>query len=158
MRSIRMLGSEEQKQRWLPDMARLDKLGAFALTEAAHGSDAVAVETTATPEGDGYVLDGEKRWIGNGTIADVIVVWAHDISDGQSRASSSKDAKGYDARLIVGKGSVRAVLQADITLHGVRVPIGNVLPGARSFKDAVRVLASPVSPLPGGAGTCRRRL
>ena len=143
MRSIWMLGSEEQKRRWLPDMARLDKLGAFALTEAAHGSDAVAMETTATPDGDGYVLDGEKRWIGNATIADVIVVWARDTSDGQVKGFLvEKDAPGYDARLIVGKGSVRAVLQANITLNGVRVPIGNVLPGARSFKDAVRVLAS----------------
>ena len=143
MRSIWMLGSEEQKRRWLPDMARLDKLGAFALTEAAHGSDAVAMETTATPDGDGYVLDGEKRWIGNATIADVIVVWARDTSDGQVKGFLvEKHAPGYDARLIVGKGSVRAVLQADITLHGVSVPAGNVLPGARSFKDAVRVLAS----------------
>ena len=143
MRSIWMLGSEEQKERWLPDMARLDKLGAFALTEAAHGSDAVAMETTATPDGDGYVLDGEKRWIGNGTIADVIVVWARDTSDGQVKGFLvEKDAPGYDAKLIVGKGAVRAVLQADITLHGVRVPTRNVLPGARSFKDAVRVLAS----------------
>jgi glutaryl-CoA dehydrogenase len=143
MRSIWMLGSEEQKRRWLPDMARLQKLGAFALTEAAHGSDAVAMETTATPDGDGYVLNGEKRWIGNGTLADVIVVWARDTSDGQVKGFLvEKDAPGYDARLIVGKGSVRAVLQADITLNGVRVSAGNVLPGARSFKDAVRVLAS----------------
>jgi len=143
MRSIWMLGSEEQKQRWLPDMARLDKIGAFALTEAAHGSDAVAMETTATPDEQGYVLDGEKRWIGLGTIADVIVVWARDTSDGQVKAFLvEKDAPGYEARLIVGKGSVRAVLQADITLSGVRVPTSNVLPGARSFKDAVRVLAS----------------
>jgi glutaryl-CoA dehydrogenase len=143
MRSIWLLGSEEQKTRWLPGMARLDLLGAFALTEAAHGSDAVALETTATPDGDGYRLDGEKRWIGNGTMADVVVVWARDTSDERVKGFLvEKGAPGYDATVIVGKGSVRAVLQADITLTGVRVPAGNVLPGARSFKDAVRVLAS----------------
>ena len=143
MRSIWMLGSEEQKQRWLPDMATLDMLGAFALTEPEHGSDAVALETTATRDGEGYRLNGKKRWIGNGTIADVIVVWARDTLDGQVKGFLvEKDAPGYDARLIVGKGSVRAVWQADITLTDVFVPDANVLPGARTFKDAVRVLAS----------------
>ena len=143
MRSIAMLGSEEQKLRWLPGMARLDLLGAFALTEAAHGSDAVTLDTSATPEGDGFRLDGEKRWIGNGTIADVVVVWARDTSDGQVKAFLvEKGAPGYAATLIEGKGSVRAVWQADIRLAGVHVSAGNVLPGARTFKDAVRVLAS----------------
>jgi glutaryl-CoA dehydrogenase len=143
MRSIWLLGSEEQKNRWLPGMARLDLLGAFALTEPAHGSDAVALETTARRVGDGYVLDGEKRWIGNGTLADVIVVWARDTTDGHVRGFLvEKGAPGYDAKVIEGKGSVRAVLQADITLTGVHVPAHNVLPGACSFKDAARVLAS----------------
>jgi glutaryl-CoA dehydrogenase len=143
MRSIWLLGSEEQKNRWLPGMARLELLGAFALTEPNHGSDAVALETTARRDGDGYVVDGEKRWIGNGTLADVIVVWARDTTDGRVKGLLvEKDSPGYDARVIDGKGSVRAVLQADITLTGVRVPAGNVLPGAQSFKDAGRVLAS----------------
>jgi glutaryl-CoA dehydrogenase len=143
MRSIWLLGSEEQKNRWLPGMATLDLLGAFALTEPTHGSDAVALETVAVRDGDGYVLDGAKRWIGNGTIADVIVVWARDTSDGQVKGFLvEKGAAGYEALVIEGKGSVRAVLQADITLTGVRVPFGNVLPGARTFKDAVKVLAS----------------
>lgn len=143
MRSIWLLGSEEQKDRWLPGMATLDLLGAFALTEPNHGSDAVALETVAVRDGDAYVLDGAKRWIGNGSIADVIVVWARDTSDGQVKAFLvEKGAEGYEALVIEGKASVRAVLQADITLTGVRVPLGNVLPGARTFKDAVRVLAS----------------
>jgi glutaryl-CoA dehydrogenase len=143
MRSIAMLGSQAQKERWLPGMARLETLGAFALTEAAHGSDAVALETTAAWDGDAFVLDGEKRWIGNGTIADVVVVWARDTRDGQVKGFLvEKGAVGYDARLIEGKGSVRAVWQADITLTRVRVPESNLLPGARTFKDAVRVLAS----------------
>jgi len=143
MRSIWMLGSEEQKKRWLPPMARLEKLGAFALTEPRHGSDAVALETTATRDGDGYVLVGEKRWIGNGTIADVIVMWARDTGDGQVKGFLvEKETPGYEARVIEGKGSVRAVLQAHIRLNEMRVPAESVLPGARRFKDAGRVLAS----------------
>ena len=143
MRSIHMLGSEEHKQRWLPSMARLEKLGAFALTEPRHGSDAVALETTATPDADAYVLAGEKRWIGNGTIADVAVVWARDTGDGKVKAFLvEKGAPGYEARIIEGKASVRAVWQAHIRLNNVRVPADSRLPGARSFKDAGRVLAS----------------
>jgi glutaryl-CoA dehydrogenase len=144
MRSIWLLGSEEQKNRWLPGMARLDLLGAFALTEPEHGSDAVALETAAVRDGaGGYVVDGQKRWIGNGTLADVIVVWARDTTDGRVKGLLvEKGTPGYAATVIEGKGSVRAVLQADITLTGVRVPAANVLPGARSFKDAGRVLAS----------------
>jgi glutaryl-CoA dehydrogenase len=143
MRSIHMLGSEEHKQRWLPSMARLEKLGAFALTEPRHGSDAVALETTATPDADAYVLAGEKRWIGNGTIADVAVVWARDTGDGKVKAFLvEKGAPGYEARIIEGKASVRAVWQAHIRLNNVRIPADSRLPGARSFKDAGRVLAS----------------
>ena len=79
MRSIAMLGSEEQRQRWLPGMARVDLLGAFALTEPDHGSDAVALGTTATPDGEAYRIDGAKRWTGNGTIADVLVPAAANV-------------------------------------------------------------------------------
>jgi glutaryl-CoA dehydrogenase len=143
MRSIHMLGSEEQKQRWLPAVARLEKLGAFALTEPRHGSDAVALETSATPDGDGYLLSGEKRWIGNGTIADVVVTWARDTSDGRVKGFLiDEGTPGYEARVIPGNGSVRAVWQADIILRDVRVPASSLLPGSRSFKDAARVLAS----------------
>jgi len=152
MRSIWMLGSEEQKQRWLPPMARLEKLGAFALTEPRHGSDAVALETSARRDGDGYVLTGEKRWIGNGTIADVVVVWARDTGDGKVKGFLvEKGAPGYEARVIEGKASVRAVWQADIKLHDVRIPVDNLLPGSRSFKDAGRVLASTRTAVAWGA-------
>src|SRR5581483_4866956 len=78
MRSIAMHGSEEQKQRWLPAMARCDALGAFALTEPEHGSDSVGLETEARRVGDAYVINGRKRWIGSGAGADVVVVWARD--------------------------------------------------------------------------------
>jgi glutaryl-CoA dehydrogenase len=143
MRAIAMLGSEEQKERWLPAMAQVEKIGAFALTEPDHGSDSIALETTARRDGDEYVIDGHKRWIGNGTVADVIVVWARDSEDGQVKGFLvEKETPGYEARVIEGKGSVRAVWQADIRLDGVRVPLENRLPEARSFKDTGRVLAS----------------
>jgi glutaryl-CoA dehydrogenase len=142
MKSIAMLGSEEQKQRWLPEMARLQKLGAFALTEPDHGSDSVALETTATRDGDSYLLSGFKRWIGNGSLADVVVVWARG-DDGQVHGFLvEKGSEGYHADVIEGKGSLRAIWQAHIELEDVRVPATNRLPGANSFKDTARVLAS----------------
>src|SRR5919205_393559 len=76
MQSIAMLGDEEQRERFLPPMARLEKIGAFGLTEPTHGSDAVGLETSARRDGDSYVLNGRKKWIGNGTIADVVLIWA----------------------------------------------------------------------------------
>jgi glutaryl-CoA dehydrogenase len=149
MLSIAMCGSEEQKARWLPDMARMAKLGAFALTEPQHGSDSVALETSARPvkgdgeAGAGWVLNGRKRWIGLGTVADLIVVWARNADDGQVNAFVvEKGTPGYQARVIEGKVSLRSVWQADITLDEARVPAENRLPGARSFKDTTRVLAT----------------
>jgi glutaryl-CoA dehydrogenase len=142
MRSIALLGSEEQKQRWLPGMAQLDKLGAFALTEPTHGSDSVALETSARRDGDGWVINGQKKWIGNGTLADVVVLWARDVADGQVKGFLvEKGTPGYKATRIDGKGSLRAVWQAEITLTDLRVPEENRLPGAHSFKDTGRVLA-----------------
>jgi len=143
MRSIAMFGSEDQRQRWLPRMARMEALGAFALTEPDHGSDSVALETTARREGDEYVIDGAKRWIGNGSLADVVVLWARDVADGQVKGFLVEHGTpGYDARVIEGKGSVRSVWQAHIELHGVRVPADARLPGSRSFKDTGKVLAA----------------
>jgi glutaryl-CoA dehydrogenase len=143
MRSIAMLGSEEQKRRWLPEMARVERIGAFALTEPTHGSDSVALETEARRDGDEWVLNGDKRWIGNATIADVTVVWARDTEDKAVKGFLVEaDTPGYEARNIEGKGAVRAVSQADIELREVRVPEANRLPGAKSFKDAGRVLAA----------------
>ena len=141
MRSIHMHGSEEQKQRWLPAMARCENLGAFALTEPRHGSDSVSLETEARRDGDEYVINGAKRWIGNGTLADVVVLWARDAEDMQVKGFLvEKGTPGYDARAIQGKGSLRALWQADIDLTDLRVPAGNKLPGANSFMDAAKVL------------------
>jgi glutaryl-CoA dehydrogenase len=141
MKSIAMLGSEEQKQRWLPPLARLDAIGAFALTEPAHGSDSVSLETTARREGSDWIIDGEKRWIGNGSIADVVVVWARSEEDGQVKGFLVETGSdGYRATTMEGKGAARAIWQAEIRLDGVRVPEESRLPGAQSFKDAGRVL------------------
>jgi glutaryl-CoA dehydrogenase len=124
-------------------MARMERLGAFALTEPDHGSDSVALETTARRSGNGWVLTGRKRWIGLGTHADLIVVWARDAGTGQVGAFVVEGgAPGYQATPIEGKASLRAVWQADIALDDVPVPAGNRLPEARSFKDAGRVLAA----------------
>jgi glutaryl-CoA dehydrogenase len=143
MRSIALFGTEEQKQRWLPPMARMESLGAFALTEPDHGSDSVSLETTARPDGGEYVIDGAERWIGNGSVADVVVVWARDTSDGQVKGFLVEPGTpGFEAQRIDGKGSVRSVWQAQIELSGVRIPAGHHLPGANSFKDTGRVLVS----------------
>ena len=152
MRSIAMFGSPEQKQRWLPGMAQLEKLGAFALTEPLHGSDSVALETSARRDGGEWVIDGEKKWIGNGTIADVVVVWARDVADRQVKGFLvEKGTPGFGARRIDGKGSLRAVWQAEITLSGARVPEENRLPGATSFRDTGRVLAGTRNSVAWGA-------
>jgi len=143
MRSIALHGSEEQKRRWLPAMARCEKLGAFALTEPLHGSDSVALETEARRVGGEYVINGAKRWIGNGSLADVVVLWARDADDGQVKGFLlERGTPGYAATVIEGKGSLRAMWQADIDLADVRIPLSNRLPGANSFKDAGRVLKS----------------
>jgi glutaryl-CoA dehydrogenase len=143
MKAIAMLGSPEQRDRWLGPMARLEAIGAFALTEPDHGSDSVALETSARREGDSWVIDGAKRWIGNGTIADVAVVWARSTEDGQVKGFVVEtDRPGYEATVIGGKGAARAVWQADIRLDGVRVPEASRLPGAHTFKDAGRVLVT----------------
>jgi glutaryl-CoA dehydrogenase len=143
MKAIAMLGSEEQKERWLGPMARLERIGAFALTEPDHGSDSVALDTRARRDGHTYVIDGAKRWIGNATIADVVVVWARSDEDGQVKGLLVEtDTPGYDATVIDRKGAARAVWQADIRLDGVRVPVESRLPGAETFKDTGRVLTT----------------
>jgi glutaryl-CoA dehydrogenase len=148
MGSIGLLGSEEQKQRWLPRMATLDAIGAFALTEPDHGSDAVRLETTARRDGDHWVLNGAKRWIGNASFADVVVVWARDVQDGRVKAfvveknPDGSHPDGYAAELITGKVGKRAVWQPDVTLRDVRVPADNKLADANSFRDATRVLTA----------------
>jgi glutaryl-CoA dehydrogenase len=142
MGSVNRCGSEEQRQRWLPSMARLERIGAFALTEPHGGSDvAGGLETTARRDGDGWILDGEKKWIGNATFADLVVVWARDVEDGHVKGFVvEKDTPGFRPVKIEGKIALRAVQNADITLDGCRVPEENRLQRANSFRDTSDVL------------------
>jgi glutaryl-CoA dehydrogenase len=140
MQSIALLGSEEQRERWLPAMARMEKIGAFGLTEPKHGSDAVGLETSARRDGDSYVLDGQKKWIGNGSIADHVLVWARGEDGAVGGYVVEKGTPGFTARVMTGKTALRAVWQAEITLDGVRVPAENKLAGCHSFKDVSKVL------------------
>jgi glutaryl-CoA dehydrogenase len=143
MGSIALLGSEAQKQRWLPGMARLETIGAFALTEPEHGSDSVSLETRARRDGEHWVLDGHKRWIGNASIADVVIVWARDDDGDVGGFLVERGTDGFDpSTLIEGKIGKRAVWQAEITLDGVRIPAGSRLEQARTFRDTSRVLDS----------------
>ncbi|MFL4473069.1 acyl-CoA dehydrogenase family protein [Paeniglutamicibacter sp. MACA_103] len=148
MGSINMLGSEEQKQRWLPEMARLSKIGAFGLTEPDHGSDSVGLETSARREGDSYVLNGKKRWIGNASFADLVIIWARDEADRKVKGfvlEKNPDGTypdGYRTELITGKIGKRAVWQPDIVMENLRIPADNKLAEAHSFRDVGRVLAT----------------
>ncbi|MBA3468297.1 MAG: acyl-CoA dehydrogenase family protein [Herpetosiphonaceae bacterium] len=143
MSSIYYCGSEEQKQRWLPPLARMEKIGAFALTEPDIGSDASHIQTTARREGDSYVLNGAKRWIGNASFADVVIVWARDEETRQvSGFLVEKGTPGFDATVIEGKIAKRALLNADIVLNECRIPVANKLAKANSFRDTAVVLAN----------------
>jgi glutaryl-CoA dehydrogenase len=143
MSTLAICGGEEQKEKWLPQMAGMEKIGAWGLTEAKHGSDSVRLETSARREGDEYVLNGEKRWIGNATFADVIVIWARDEDDGEVKGFLvEKGTEGYSTELITGKMGKRAVWQPDIKLEEVRIPVENKLEHANSFKDTNKVLTA----------------
>lgn len=142
MGSINRCGSEEQKQRWMPAMARMDQIGAFALTEPHGGSDvAGGLETTARREGDEWVLNGHKKWIGNATFADLTIVWARDADDHHVKGFVvEKDTAGFHPVKIEGKVALRAVENADITLEECRVPESNRLQNANTFRDTGDVL------------------
>jgi glutaryl-CoA dehydrogenase len=139
MGTIAACGSEEQKRRWLPALARFEATGAFALTEPDHGSDASHLATTARRDGDEYVLDGAKRWIGNATRCQVAVVWAR-AEDGVTAFLVECPNPGFTATAMTGKMAQRAVPQAEIRLEGCRVPAANRLP-VTGFRGAADVLA-----------------
>jgi glutaryl-CoA dehydrogenase len=142
MGSLYLCGSEEQKQAWLPPMHRFEKIGAFGLTEPDVGSAASrGLKTTARREGDEWVLNGEKKWIGNATFADVVVIWAKDVEDGQVKGFLvEKGTPGFTPTKIEGKIALRTVQNAHIRLDGCRVPEANRLPGANTFADTAAVL------------------
>jgi len=142
MNSIAVAGSDEQQREWLPRMATGEIVGAFGLTEPYSGSDsAKGLRTTARREGDEWVLDGEKRWIGNATFADVVVIWAKDVADGQVKGFLvTTDTAGFTATKIEDKIALRGVQNADIVMHDVRVPESRRLQNATSFRSTAEVL------------------
>lgn len=142
MGTVAQCGSDEQRERWLPAMRRLELIGAFGLTEPHGGSDvAGGLETTARRDGDEWVIDGAKRWIGNGTFADLIMVWARDVADDEVKCFVvEKDMPGFTAKKMEGKVALRITQNADLTFDGVRVPEANRLQNANSFRDTNSVL------------------
>ena len=142
MGSIYLCGSEEQKERWLPEMARMEKIGAFGLTEPDVGSGAAGgLTTTARRDGPDWILDGQKKWIGNATFADYVVIWARSLEDGQVKGFVvEKDTPGFLPVKIKDKIALRVVQNAYITMDGVRVPEENRLQRADSFRDTAKVL------------------
>lgn len=142
MGSIYICGSEEQKQEWLPQMARMEKIGAFGLTEPEVGS-AVAggLGTTCKKEGDEWVLNGQKKWIGNATFADVIIIWANDVDSNQVKGFLiRKGNPGFKAEKMQDKMALRTVENALITLTDCRIPETDRLQKCESFKDTAKVL------------------
>jgi alkylation response protein AidB-like acyl-CoA dehydrogenase len=143
MGSIYIDGSEEQKQKWLPPMARFEKIGCFGLTEPLVGSGASGgLTTTAKREGDTWILNGEKRWIGNAPWCDVSVIWARDLADNQVKGFivENKTTPGFSVDKIQNKVSLKVVQNGHITLKDVRVSETNRLQGGNSFRDTARVL------------------
>ena len=142
MGSIYLCGSEEQKQQWLPVMQKMEKIGAFGLTEPEVGSGASGgLMTTARREGDEWVLNGQKKWIGNATFADVTVIWARDEADNQVKGFLvEKGTPGFDPVKMEDKMALRVVQNALITLKDCRVSEANRLQNAHSFRDTAAVL------------------
>ena len=142
MGSINLCGSEEQKERWLPAMARMELIGAFGLTEPEHGSDiSQGLSTTARRDGDDWILNGEKKWIGNAAFADLVIIWARDEDDGEVKGFVvEKDTDGMTFDKQQDKIALRAVQNAEIHLHDVRVPETNRLQQAESFRATANVL------------------
>lgn len=142
MGSIYLCGSEEQKQEWLPQMARLEKIGAFGLTEPEVGSGiAGGMETTCRFDGENWILNGQKKWIGNATFADVIILWARDEDSNQVKGFLiRKGNPGFHAEKMEDKMALRIVQNALITLTNCVIPESDRLQKADSFKDTAKVL------------------
>src|ERR671920_64663 len=142
MSAIHKFGSEDQKQTGLPPMARGETIGCFGLTEPTAGSDPASMKTFARKDGSDWVLNGEKRWIGLATIADVAVVWAR-TDEGKNPVRGflvPTDTEGFSATDITPKLSMRASIQCDITLEDVRLPESSMLPEASGLGGTVHGL------------------
>ncbi|ACO33458.1 MULTISPECIES: acyl-CoA dehydrogenase family protein [Acidobacterium] len=142
MYPIYAFGSEEQKNEWLPKLATGEKLGCFGLTEPDFGSNPGGMRTRARKTADGYVLNGEKMWITSGSIADVAVIWAK-VEDEDDRVRGflvETDRKGFEARDVHGKWSLRASVTSGLSLQDVHVPAKNLLPGTGGLKSPLMCL------------------
>jgi glutaryl-CoA dehydrogenase len=148
LRTLALFGSEAQQERWLEPVARGRIPASFALTEPDHGSDSVSLETVARRDGEEWVVDGAKKWIGNGASGGITFVWARVDSPGDEHHGAvrcflvEQDTPGYTGTVIAGKASLRGIHQAHISFDGVRIPLDAVLPGTKTFKDASTVLYS----------------
>jgi len=139
MYPIHTFGSEEQKERWLPPLGTGKAIGCFGLTEPDHGSDPAGMKTRAVRDGKGYILNGTKMWITNGTVADVAVVWAK--LDGVVRGFLvEKGTPGFSSPEIHSKLSLRASITSELVFEDVRVPAGNLLPGIEGLKGPLMCL------------------
>ena len=139
MYAIYAHGTEEQKKRYLPEMAKGKLIGCFGLTEPDHGSDPGGMETRAKRDGNGWVLNGTKRWITNGSIADIAIVWAR-VDEGIAGFLVEKGAQGFSTSDIHGKFSMRASLTSELILEDVRLPASAQLPEARGLKAPLSCL------------------
>ena len=143
MGSIYIDGSEQQKQTWLPPMARFEKIGCFGLTEPLVGSGASGgLTTTAKRDGDTWIINGEKRWIGNAPWCDIAIIWARDLADNQVKGFivENKNTPGFSVEKIENKTALKIVQNGHITLKDVRVSEANRLLGGNAFRDTARVL------------------
>ncbi len=139
MYPIHAYGSDEQKQRWLPAMARGEAIGCFGLTEPHGGSDPANMKTRARRDGDDWILNGSKMWITNGNLADVALVWA-ETDEGIRGFLVEKDMPGYTAQEIENKFSLRASVTSALFLDNVRVPAASMLPGVKGLKGPLSCL------------------
>jgi alkylation response protein AidB-like acyl-CoA dehydrogenase len=139
--AIHQFGSQEQRARWLPGLVAGHQIGAFALTEHAHGSDPGGMETHARLDGDHVVLNGSKCWIGNASIADVVVVWAKGEDGRVGGYLLEKDTPGFRARDIDGKFSLRASRTCEFWLEDCRIPAANRLPEAHGLRAPLACLS-----------------
>ncbi|MBI3783913.1 MAG: acyl-CoA dehydrogenase [Deltaproteobacteria bacterium] len=133
MHPIHAFGSEQQKERWLPPMAAGKAIGCFGLTEPDHGSDPGSMETRARADGNQFILTGVKRWITNGSVADVAIVWAK-TNEGIRGFLVETDRPGFSAHDIKNKFSLRASITSELVLDEVRIPRDNMLPGVKGLK------------------------
>ena len=140
MYAVYAYGSEQQKREYLPQLARGDLVGCFALTERQGGSDPAAMVTTARADGDSFVISGAKMWITNGNIADLAVVWARDEQGAVRGFLVPTDTPGFEARTVPRKMSLRASDTAELVLQDVRIPASMALPGATSLPAALSCL------------------